>query len=680
MDVKNTLRACVELAGSNDTAKKVCFQDGSLKESIAGSRGIDKSGVKDSDVHKFLMRGARGDVLAVLKSCQELLDAQDASNPGDHATATVNCTELAKEFRAKFMIGKKVADITNDDLKFDINSAVGEELSEKMVACMDGAGTTQEKAACRIIAKSTIKAADMDGGEPDKRKLEQMLRDAAGTKAGDIMKDCDKSKGREACMAMVKDRAAKVMGKDGASNISTMEAEIFIKKGALQDAKDSALACVQAKKDGGAASATCAKLYDRIMETQGKSKPQSAFKEKQERSRAMVDTVAALGKSVRDVCFAKNTKAEADTCLRGFNQDIEDVANEFLRGEGSKNTNKVLESRKKHAERKATVSYLGERYKACMMTSSSDDDKMACKGDIDTKIGIAGVNASWAAVLQKFQAQELAEAATICNTTERKACMASAKADMIAAGLAPRQLNMIKKLAETISAAEVYATCKQSDISSIDTSDDDCEALAKEEFEAVSGADSSAFAGVKARIIKIADGIMNGDEIVLKKKMQLLIEALTSGMSCNLNVTSALLNKIKLIGTAPALTAPKDGGCRLVDGQAEYSAAVGTMGFTDAQMTSAAETVNSGIQGTTLSGRRLFLDARRLTQVTEVFTAQETEACASTDASCGQTDATFVSTTGGTSTGVTDGTSGTQRPGVGALSMLAMVALALMQY
>ena len=125
---------------------------------------------------------------------------------------------------------------------------------------------------------------------------------------------------------------------------------------------------------------------------------------------------------------------------------------------------------------------------------------------MDAKRVVAGVSTSQAAVLKKYRASAVAEAATICNSTERKSCIESAKADMVAAGLKEREFNMIKKLGELTAATEVYASCTQSDSNA-----SDCAVLAEEEFEAISGADSSVWAKVKAKVLKLADDIQNGD-------------------------------------------------------------------------------------------------------------------------------------------------------------------------
>jgi hypothetical protein len=271
---------------------------------------------------------------------------------------------------------------------------------------------------------------------------------------------------------------------------------------------------------------------------------------------------------------------------------------------------------------------------------------------------------------------------------------------MVEAGLKAREFGMIKKLGEITAAAEVYATCSQSDVNA-----SECAVLAKEEFLAVSGADSSVWDKVKARVTKLADGIMNGVEIVMKKKMQLVIDAVTSDTNCSKNVTDALVQKIKSMTLTPALTGVKPGGCRLVDGKAEHAAKVGVKNFTDAQIEAAADTINAAIVGADIKRRLLLAEVRRLARVDVVYTAQDSEACASDDATCGKTDtelegatASSGPSTGSTTAGTTAGSSATtgsssssgtnattgsieqmassamQRSCIGALMMLAMYA------
>jgi hypothetical protein len=668
-DVSDALKACLELATADATAKKACFSDGELKQKIAGAQGGDVANVKDSKVRDYVMKGARDDVLAVVKTCNKTADKSQ-------------CLEVMRDLKAKSM-GKAAADVTNDHLTLDARQALKGDLGKGMTACMEGAASAQEKADCRNnLAKSMIKAGDIDGQEPTKGTVEQYLRDAAKSDAGQVLKDCTGT--RDECMKQVKGQIGKVMGRNSASDVSTKDAEMYSKMGAIDDAKDQALSCVQAKKESGS-TATCDDLYTSYKNARKQTAPSSVLKQKQQKSELMLDAVAAVKKGMREVCFEKETKALADACMKTLKEQDDDVAKEYLKGEGSKATAKVLASRTKLADSKATTSYLGERFGACMKTAAGATEKKACVDDMDAKRLVAGVKTSQAAVLKKYRASVVAEAATLCNSTERSSCIESAKADMIAAGLKEREFNMLKKLAELTAAAEVYASCTQSDSNA-----SDCMVLAKEEFEAISGADSSVWAKVKAKVVKLADDIQNGEDIVMKKKMQLLIDAMTSGTKCINNVTMALVNKIKSwISVTPALTGFKAGGCRLVDGKAEYSAMVGVKNFTEVQIDAAADTVNAGILGSDISRRLLIAEMRRLATVSTVYTAQEIEACGASDATCGQTDTDTGgsgSTTGGSAaaggsatTGSSSTSSAMQCAGIDVLMVMAFLALALMK-
>merc|ERR1712159_793771 len=144
--------------------------------------------------------------------------------------------------------------------------------------------------------------------------------------------------------------------------------------------------------------------------------------------------------------------------------------------------------------------------------------------------------------------------------------------------------------------------------------------------------------------------------------MQLVVDALTSGTSCDSAVLTALMDKVKALSVTPAFSGSKEGVCRLVDGVAEYSGLVGTEGFTDDQIETAADAVTLAVEGSTLgsnstnSTRRL-LAPRRLesVSVSTSYAAQDTEACAADDSTCGQTDSSLTRT--GTSSSSTGGSS-----------------------
>jgi len=270
----------------------------------------------------------------------------------------------------------------------------------------------------------------------------------------------------------------------------------------------------------------------------------------------------------------------------------------------------------------------------------------------------------------------MAEAATECSSADRKACVASAKASFVKSGMKERQYKNVKKLGELMFAAEEYAACKQEE-----EADDACMTVAKEKFAAVSGvadSDGKVWTKMKAKITKLAQGIMNGSDIVLKLKMQLAVVAETSGKTCEalnngkivaivkkmINETSAGKELKKIVADEV-----KEVGCAVFDGLAEYAVSVGAKGLTEDELGAAADAISSGLKGSDIT-RRLG-EARRLVSVTGAFAAQEAELCASDDASCGMTDGSTTTALGKAAT--TSGSEGTF-PMLGPL-LLAMVAM-----
>jgi hypothetical protein len=192
------------------------------------------------------------------------------------------CQELMKNLKAQ-MTGKDAKDISGDDLRKDAQSALKEQLGDQMSACMEeAAGDTAKITECRTtLAKASMKQASFDGKEPSKADIQGMLKSAGKKKANDVMKDCDGT--REECMTLTKERVAKSMGK---ASVSTKDAELFNKAGALSAMKDSAKACMEAKKDN--ASSSCDDPYDQYLEARKMSKPTSAAAQRAGKSRLMV--------------------------------------------------------------------------------------------------------------------------------------------------------------------------------------------------------------------------------------------------------------------------------------------------------------------------------------------------------------------------------------------------------
>jgi len=262
---------------------------------------------------------------------------------------------------------------------------------------------------------------------------------------------------------------------------------------------------------------------------------------------------------------------------------------------------------------------------------------------MEQKRQLAGVTESADNVMKKFQSKQISEAATSCSAADRKSCIESAKQSFKDSGMKPRAFKNVKKLGEVMAAAEVYASCKQEG----DT-DAECDALAMAEFAAVAGATNAtaAWASVKAQTTKLGQGIMSGSDIVVKLKEQLAVSVETSGTTCDDKSAEALAKKLETITLTKKISGAKAAGCMLaIDGKAEYSAKVGTPGFSANETDAASDALAAGLNNADLSpsgGRRL-LEARRLATVTASYAAQESEFCASDDTTCGKTE-TFSTT------------------------------------
>jgi len=300
-DLKDTLNACTEEA-ADAQAKKACFQRPDLKSKIADSQNVDAANVKDSKVREYLQKSGRKDALAVMQSC-------------DKKTEKSKCMELMKDLKAQSS-GKAAKDISDDELKRDANSAMRSELADKMSACMEEAADDKKKMGeCKtVLAKDTIKGGDFDGKVPSKAKIQGMLKSAAKSKAMDVMKDCTDAD-RKKCMALAKERIGQTMGK-GKGEVSTKEAELFNKAGAVDAVNEGAKACMDAKKDN--PQATCDDLYAEYLASRKRAKPSTPAGEKADKGRVMMNAAKTQMKADLKVCLEADTKAKADTCLAGF--------------------------------------------------------------------------------------------------------------------------------------------------------------------------------------------------------------------------------------------------------------------------------------------------------------------------------------------------------------------------
>lgn len=118
-----------------------------------------------------------------------------------------------------------------------------------------------------------------------------------------------------------------------------------------------------------------------------------------------------------------------------------------------------------------------------------------------------------------------------------------------------REYNGVKKMAEVQAAAEAYAACMQE--GGVDA---DCKTAAQDAYETVSGADAAAWADEEAKVLKLAQGIIDGVEVEVRKKKQLGVDAHTSGTTCDTAVADALLAKVEEVQVTPATSGVKKEG------------------------------------------------------------------------------------------------------------------------
>merc|ERR1719240_274724 len=74
---------------------------------------------------------------------------------------------------------------------------------------------------------------------------------------------------------------------------------------------------------------------------------------------------------------------------------------------------------------------------------------------------------------------------------------------------------------------------------------------------------------------KLAQGIIDGVDIVVKRKKQLSVATKTDGTACVDSVGTELVTMVQQVATTPAIEAAKASGCRKED-TAVYSTAVST--------------------------------------------------------------------------------------------------------
>eukprot|EP00933_Yihiella_yeosuensis_P008623 TRINITY_DN11417_c0_g1_i7.p1 TRINITY_DN11417_c0_g1~~TRINITY_DN11417_c0_g1_i7.p1 ORF type:complete len:920 (-),score=286.13 TRINITY_DN11417_c0_g1_i7:291-2840(-) len=600
--VKDAVAACQSLV-TGDANKTACRKSNSnLKDSVANALGKAKSALKDSEVSKFLEKGAREDALLAMKSCNR--------------TANLSaCKELAKK-AFQDATGQKVDEYT---LQRKLKEALGTEVADKMSTCTQAAADKKAREACKMtVAREQMKKADLSADssskEPSMADVEEMLKDAAASKAKEIAESCTKS--RVECMALTKESIAQAMGKLK-SEITDLDTEKFNKEGAMKASVESAKACFEAKKSN--ASSSCEDLYEKMLKLRGKSKPQGAAAQRADEQEVKKELAKSMAKDQMSVCFKKLSKSELDACFQSFKNESEGVANTLFSGESVEKVRKKMD----RAKKEASVQALGEIFSSCMEAANTSALKVSCMAALTTKKAVAGLVESAIDVVDKFHMSAVIDAGKACNSTQRKSCMEAAKAGMVKLGMEARQFARIKQLGEVKAAAEVWAACKDSN-----GTESSCEALAKSRYEEVSGAVGGFTTEVLDKIKQVGQAFANGVATTFKKLKAIQVDAVTSSTTCSdaeLNISVRAVTKhCNASGSAFASVVGKR--CRVVEGKAEYQVHVATPTLNATEMANLSSSIASNLTGENLV-RRLSLraDARRLGAVTESYADQAVE-------------------------------------------------------
>jgi len=147
--------------------------------------------------------------------------------------------------------------------------------------------------------------------------------------------------------------------------------------------------------------------------------------------------------------------------------------------------------------------------------------------------------------------------------------------------------------------------------------------------------------------VKLAMGIMTGADIVMRQKKQLSVDILTDKTMCESSFEAKVITKLKsLNGTTTSrttITRMATRGCRVVNGLAEYSAALSCpcqSGLSEEKTEAYADEISERINVTEMYRRlRSETTIPKMVFATGTMVAQVVEACSSADSLCGVTDA-----------------------------------------
>ncbi|CAE7278849.1 gcy-35 [Symbiodinium natans] len=597
-EISEGLRLCMGSADT-DAKERECFGSDDIRATIGESMGKGGDHVKDSDIREFLEEGVKEEIWTMLEACPE--DSQE------------RCMDAAKDMLAA-VSGQESSAITGDMVRKLLKDEMASELGERMRACMGTAEDNTAKERCRTTLSADVLGVAGRGGAPSRTDVGEALMEAGRDKAKEVSKDCQGT--REECMEKLRDEAAKSMGRLK-EDLSEMEVERLNMDGARDAAKEAARGCAAARKES--ASATCADPTEVFA-----SARRVPIEDDVDRKRIRQELVKETEKDAMRTCMDESDKQGFDRCM-GEIKDGDEVAGELFKGLSDERK----QSKEKRARDEAAIEVVGERFQICMESSTTPEEKQACKAEVRDGAGMAGLAEDVEDVVKRYHRNVVATAARACNQTARKTCIDRAKEELMKSGLEERAFHVVRQLAEMKSAAEVWAAC-QEDSAEVNAT---CDALAQAELEEISGSTSVWTAEVAEKVKALGEAMLEGREIVLRKLQAILLEVLTDALDCSDAVLDKLAQKAQQTsdGFMPnASMGPRNVShkeCRIVWGLARYFCKVHTKDLNETETDDLSETLSTDLGTTDISVRRL---GRRLAVITESYAAQEEEETIST--------------------------------------------------
>ena len=375
-EISEELRLCMGSANT-DAKEKECFDSDDIRATVGESMGKGADHVKDSDIREFLEEGVKEEIWTMLEACPE--DSRE------------RCMDAAKDMLAA-VSGQESSSIAGDMVSKLLKDEMASELGERMRACMDTAEDETAMERCRTTLSADVLGVASQGESPSRTDVGQALMEAGRDKAKEVSKDCQGT--REECMEKLRDEAAKSMGRLK-EDLSDMEVERLNLDGARDAAKEAARGCAVARKES--ASATCTDPTEVFA-----SARRVPIEDDVDRKRIRQELVKETEKDAMRTCMDESDKQGFDRCM-GEIKDADEVAGELFQGL----SNERKQNKEKLARDEAAIEVVGERFQICMESSTTPEEKNACKEEMRDGAGMAGLQEDVEDVVKRCSDRQL---------------------------------------------------------------------------------------------------------------------------------------------------------------------------------------------------------------------------------------------------------------------------------